>query len=302
MRWFDRARVTLSVERDVARLLVVRGEEVTQWGSTPLPANAVHAERRGLIVKPAPVGAALRSLWQRHPAPTTGLLVTIPPDESSTRLVVLQPDTTVDEGVARDMAGGFWSLESSVLGWQVVQRNGRRLLFLFRTQRAAVEQMVAALSEANLTPAAIEPKPLALMRAAGRERCVIVDLERASLTVIVVDEALPGFVITWPLQAPLLDIPEAKMTRLAEAFLEALKRYNRERRGAPVDTAVPVVCTGALGDRPFLHEILESVLEYPVVESTLSPKGMHSSIRMPPDLPVQQYMANIGLAFKQAAH
>lgn len=289
MALFRHVRTTLSIEHDVLRLLVVEGSAVTTWGSAPLPAGAV---QDGYIDDVEAVGASLAALVERYEPPTDGVYVSLPPGESSTRLVTLQPETEVNEESVDRMASGFWALDTSVVGWEEIQQNGRRKLFLLRVHRDIIDDLVTALDIGGWRPAAVEPKPLALMRAAGAPRCFIADVERSTLTVTLAEHSLPEQVTTWPLTAPLLAQPEAKITRLADALSDiVIQKRERAPADAPGEPA-PVFCSGAHGAHPFLYSVLETVFGREVTVPTIP-------FDVPDDIPIHQYMANIGLVQKR---
>lgn len=290
MSLFQQVRTTLSIEHDVVRLLVVENGRITTWGSAPLPVGAV---QDGRIDDVDAVGASLAALAQKYEPPTRDVYVALPPGESSTRLVTLQPETTVNEESVHRMASGFWAVDTSVIGWEELQQNGQRKLFLLRVHREMIDNLVAALNIGGWQPAAVEPKPLALMRAAGAPRCIITDIERRTLTITLANHSLPAIVTTWPLTAPLFAVPEAKLTRFADALSETLLRYWQSEQDAAVDVAeLSVFCAGTYGAHPFLYSVLETVFGYEVVVPEVF-------FEMPADLPVHQYMANLGLARKR---
>lgn len=289
MALFRHVRTTLSIEHDVLRMLVVEDGAVTIWGSAPLPAGAI---QNGHIDDVEAIGASLAALVQRYEPPTDDVYVSLPPGESSTRLVALQPETDVNEETVHRMASGFWALDTSVVGWEEIQQNGRRKLFLLQVHREVIDDLVAALNIGGWQPAAVEPKPLALMRAAGAPCCIITDVERSTLTVTLADSSLPEKVTTWPLTAPLLAQPEAKVTRLADALSDTMiQQWERVSEDAP-EESIHVFCSGAYGAHPFLYSMLETVFGHEIVMPTIP-------FDMPDDVPIHQYMANIGLAQKR---
>lgn len=289
MALFRQVRTTLSIEQDVLRLLVVDDGAVAIWGSAPLPAGAV---QDGHINDVEAVGASIAALTQRYEPPTDDVYVSLPPGESSTRLVTLQPETDVNKESVHRMASGFWALDTSVVGWEEIRQNGRRKLFLLRVHREIIDDLVAALDVGGWHPAAVEPKPLALMRAAGAPHCIISDVERSTLTVTLAEQSLPVKVTTWPLTAPLLALPETKITRLANALLNILAQHVDPDEDDASGDAMNVFCSGAHGAHPFLYATLETVFGCSVVTPVIP-------FDVPDDMPIHQYMANIGLAQKR---
>ncbi|GEM_PF-5659305 len=289
MVWWQRPRVTLCVEPDELRLLVVRGKRVDAWGRAPLPRGALHGD---VIRDPHAVIRAVRMLWEVHRVPSRQVIVATPGLQTSVRLVTLPPHQHVDERAATEIASRFWPAEGSVVAWHVIEHAGRRTLILLRVPRATVDQTYAVLEQAGMRVRALEPKPLALLRAVGHAHCVIVDGEPSLATVVVADEFIPLLVLSEPLHAPLLTTARDKAVRLAEFLEAAVQEYNARGRGRPVDASTPVFCTGALGTFPFLRRLIQEALGYTVAD-------WGSPLLLPAELPERRYVANVGLALKR---
>lgn len=284
----SRPRVTLTLDPDEVRVLVLERGHVTAWGRAPLDKGALQGD---IIRDPAAVIQAVRTLWQVHRVPSRRVVVSIPASHTAVRLITVQPHDPVDEVTAHNLAARFWPLETSSVAWQLLEQAGRRVLFLLRVPREVVDHVYAVLTEAGLRVVGLEPKPLALLRAVGRERVVIVDVEPSLVTVLVTDGGIPLHVASHDLDAPLLRSRETKAVRAVEFSHAVLQRYNVSGPGAPVDETVPFFLTGSLGNDPFLRRLVREALGYPVTE-LLPP------VPVPPELPLSRYAANIGLALK----
>ncbi len=290
MPLLSRPRVTLSLEPDELRVLVIeRGQQVTTWGRVRLSPGTMQGD---VIRNPLAVAQALHTLWQVHRIPSNRVVVSIPASQTSVRLVAVQPDQPVDRETALNLAARFWPLESSSVAWQVLEYVGRPMLFLLRVPQEVVDQIHALFSEVGLRIVGLEPKPLALLRAIGREQAIIVDVEPSLATVVIAGEGIPFHVAGYPLDAPLLSTAMSKAVRVVEFLNSALGRYNVSGPGAPIDITVPLFCTGALGDFPFLHRLVREVLGQTIERLTVP-------VPVPADLPVHRYMANVGLALKR---
>jgi hypothetical protein len=291
----DRERVTVVIESEVVRLVGVTQGRVSRWGSAPLPTETVDSD--GIVAAPVDLAQVLERLWatQGHgvPVPRNEIVLAIPGRYVMTRLIPLAPDEAGDHALLAVRAAEVVAEQPYYHAWQVVgQTSGRPSLFVVAAPAALVESYVGAAARAGLGLAAVDVKPLALIRAVGQRHAVIVDAERSLVTIIIVDEGLPRRVRFQPLVAPLLTSPEDKIMRIAEVLHEAMQPDDMEASGVVLHPAVPLFLTGSLADHVLLRAVAREVLRHPIGE--LAPP-----IELPPEMPVSQFMANVGLAQKQ---
>ncbi|MCZ7567230.1 MAG: pilus assembly protein PilM [Ardenticatenaceae bacterium] len=282
-------RVTLLLEEETARLLAVREEHVVRWGSAPIPRGAI---ADGRVRDIEAVAGAVQRLWDVHQPPREGVIVGVPGVAVTTRVLSVAGAGVPGDEEVRAAAAQNLDLDEVYLAWQLVGPPSQRVVYVLAMPRSVLDAYLAVLDLAAVAPAAIDLKQLALIRAVGHRHTIVVDLERAVLSVVVVDEALPRLVRVWPLHAPLLARPDDKVTRAAEALGLAIADYNREPSGSYLHPAVPIHLTGALSDQVLLREVVQVALGHPAV---LAPAPFET----PPDLPVTHYLANMGLALKQ---
>jgi len=220
------------------------------------------------------------------------VIVGVPGVAVTTRMLSVAGAGVPGDEEVRAAAAQNLDLDEVYLAWQLVGPPSQRVVYVLAMPRSVLDAYLAVLDLAAVAPAAIDLKQLALIRAVGHRHTIVVDLERAVLSVVVVDEALPRLVRVWPLHAPLLARPDDKVTRAAEALGLAIADYNREPSGSYLHPAVPIHLTGALSDQVLLREVVQVALGHPAV---LAPAPFET----PPDLPVTHYLANMGLALKQ---
>jgi len=121
------------------------------------------------------------------------------------------------------------------------------------------------LANAGLQIAALEPKPLALIRGIGNPHCFVLDIERTMATFTFVQDALPLVSTTWRLTAPLLRTHGARLTRLAEHIQAILDRVVITY--GPNALTCPTYVVGTLASSPELHDMLTSLLGQPAPTS-----------------------------------
>lgn len=292
MAWIQE-RVTLVIESDTVRLMGVLRGAVTRWATAPLPRGTLED---GAVAEPGALAQVLERLWVAHsqarPMPRGGVVLAIPGRHINTRLEPIVGPELPDDAEMALHARKVLPRPDAYHVWQLVGTSPQQALFVLAAPTALVDGYVQAMEIAGLGVAAVDVKSLALVRAVGQRYTIIVDGERAFGTIIIVDDALPRQVRVWPLDAPLLAAPEEKVMRVVEALHDAIVQYNAESLGRALHPAVPVFLSGTLADHPLLHGVIQEVLGHPVGQ--IAPP-----FRVPPDMPLQHFLANIGLAQKR---
>lgn len=295
MAFWERERVTLVIEQEVVRLMGVEQGRVKRWGSAPLPRDTIHD---GAVADELALAQVLEKLWanQLHqtPAPRDGLLVAIPGHHIPTRLISVRGLDTRNVALMTEKAREALPDPEAYHAWQVVGPASQPGLFVVAAPVALVDGYVAALRRAGLGVAAMDTKQLALVRAVGAPHAIILDGERSLGSILIVDEALPRRVRFPALDAPLLASPEEKIARLAEVLYHTIEEYNEDGVSQVLHPAVPVFLTGSLADHDLLREVVQTVLGHPI--GRFAP-----TLVLPADMPLSQFMTNIGLAQKQGA-
>ncbi|MBA2389997.1 MAG: hypothetical protein H0V67_07030 [Geodermatophilaceae bacterium] len=293
MALWQRERVTLVIESETVRLVGVMKGRVTRWGSAPLPPGTLDSQ--GAVGAPAQLAQVLERLWASQalgtPAPRDRVVLAIPGRHIASRFIPAAGAETLDASGLATRAREALPRADAYHAWQVIGASSRRAIFVVAAPTPLVDGYVAVLARAGLGVAAIDLKPLALIRGVGQRHAIIVDAERFLATIIIVDDALPRQVRFQPLDASLLAAPEEKIMRIAEVVHNTIQRYNEEA-ATVLHPAVPVFLTGSLAEHPLLRAAVQEVLRHTV--GKLSP-----SLVTPPDMPLSQFLANLGLAQKQ---
>lgn len=286
-------RLTLVIENDVVRLMGVEKGQVTRWGSAPLPRGTLSA---GAVANPDALAETVRRLWvsqtQDKPAPSNQLILGIPGHHIPTKIVSVQGLNTKDKALMKNKAREALPGMDTYRAWQVIGPAKQSGLFVIAAPTTLIQSYLEPLKRIDLGVIAIDVKPLALIRAIGQRHAVIVDGERMLASIIIVDEALPRRARFPTLDAPLLVPLEEKITRLAELLIQTIRAYNNDKSGQVLHPAVPFFLTGSLAEHPLLRQVVEQILRHPVGE-------IKSPIQVPPNMPINQFMTNIGLAQKR---
>ena len=201
-------------------------------------------------------------------------------------------DSLVGEAVERE-ARRQLSIEpgQAYLFWQAFRTTKEKQDFLsVAVLKHDYDRTYNLLKGANLKPRLWDLKPLALVRAVGKERAIILDLERDSVDLILVSQGVPLMVRS---MTDSTDVPHVELARRLAAYVsETLAYYEGGQNGEMHDVQnSPVVLTGELASDQNLVEEIRAA-SYVQVEQ------FHSPLEAPPEFPAASYAAALGLALK----
>jgi hypothetical protein len=94
------------------------------------------------------------------------------------------------------------------------------------------------------------------------------------------------------LDVPLLSSADEKITRIAETLASAIAGFNREFPAYALQNATPVFLTGLLAEHPLLRDVVQELMGHPIGR-------VAAPFTVPPDMPLSQFAANLGLAQKR---
>lgn len=286
-----RSRVTLSIEPDSLRLVVVRDGRAVHADIEPLPP----AGHDGVPALDA-AASALRKLLAAADAPGTALVVGLPGQHCLPRLLRLpvMDGSLLKEAVPNEMKRDLpVPMGEIYLSWQVLGReDGHLNIFALGVPRDIVDPHLAILERAGAGARSMDLKPLALIRAVGRPEAIIADLEPHGLDVIIVRSGLPAAIRTVSLRAD-TDSMEDKIARLGEELTRAVKFYNDNHPSAPLPADAPAFLTGTLAEEAIRADVVAASVGHPL--APLEPR-----VAWPPHRPLAPFMANIGLALKES--
>lgn len=282
---------TLNIEGSSVRLLTVKDKTVQKWGDMPLEPGLI---KEGLILDPRGMGLVIKNLFASQNAPKKDVIVSLTGLRAIPRFLTMPKISPhlLEEPIMREARREMpLALEDLYLFWQVIGEVGnQQRIYLLGVPRDLLDAQVQALAAAGIQPSVMDLKPLALVRAVNREQVIIADLEPDSLDVIVVVDSVPVIMRTFSLEEG-LGLKE-KIERLADELTRTVKFYNDSHPEKPFSPATTVYLTGALmGDRAARNSFTKRV-EYPV-------EVPNPPLEYTPDLPLAQYMVNMGLALKK---
>ncbi len=287
-----RGRLTLSLEPGELRLLVTRGQRISGWASASLAGDVL---RNGEVVQPTAFGQAVARLVEETGAPRRRTVVSLSGERSLVRILTLPsvPPQMLDEAVRRQARRELpLPLEELYLSWQLLGDRAASSLRVITIgmPREAVENCVAGLRVAGLRPAAMDLKPLALVRAVNLPDVIVANLEQETGSVVLVRGFVPQITRSIALPGAADQSVAERAEHLAGEIDRTLECYS-STAGSGLSAWSPAVClTGALGDAPDV--VSRIAMQWPIVEPA-------PPLALPRNMPALRYMVNVGLAVKR---
>jgi Tfp pilus assembly PilM family ATPase/Tfp pilus assembly protein PilN len=283
---------TLNISATSIRLLHVKGRQVKKWGSIPLAPGLV---RDGLILQPKAVGTAIDDLFKSTKVPKKQVITSVTGLSFTYRILSLprMKSASLEEAIQRAARKEMpLPLEELYLSWQALGGGHDELdFFVLGVPRNLVDAVVKTLAEAGIKPYLMEPKPLALARAANRGDVLIVDLEPDYFDIVLVADGIPAIMHTITPRGEGASI-EDNIRRLTDELSKTVEFYNSSHQENPLSPTTPLLLTGELSAATNTSQLIQAETEYPV--ELLVP-----SLKFPPDLPIALYATNMGLALKK---
>ncbi|MGI6380711.1 MAG: type IV pilus biogenesis protein PilM [Anaerolineae bacterium] len=283
---------TLAFEAGGLRYLATKGARVIKWGSLELPQGLI---KNGLITNPVEMGTILHELFTQQELDRRRVVTALTGLRSIPRILTLPKlqASLLAETIAREARKEMpLSLDDLYLSWDTHEGQGEmQRIYLLGVPRDLMDAQVKALEAASIQPYVMDLKPLALIRAVNRPDAIIVNLELSSMDVILVQGFQPAIMRTFSLEEDDLSI-EGRLDRLVNELVQTTRFYDDSHPNAMISETTPLYMTGhLLGNRDAREYVAVSV-EYPAAPVT-------SSIQAPSDMPVAEYMTNLGLSQKK---
>jgi len=286
-------RVTTLFIRDTnINLLVMKGEQVEKWASSPLEPGLVS---QGLIVDEAQVADKVKQIFKEAGAQTNKVIIGLSGHDSLYRVITLPelPEAVLPEAVKREAKRTIPTpLEEVYIAYQrLPSPRGESRIFLATFPRNMVDALVRMLHQAGVRPYIIDLAPLALCRIPNEPRAIIVNARLEHVDVMVIADRLPQVIrrLSLPTEAESL---EEKLPLITEEFIRTITFYNSSHIEKPLDSTVPVFVCGDIAETPESWQSVVGQAGYSVSPLTAPgefPDGFNSN----------EFMVNIGLAFKE---
>ena len=287
-------RVTTLFIRDTSvNLLVMKGEKIEKWASSPLEPGLVS---QGLIIDEAQVADKVKQIFKETGAKAKKVTIGLSGHDSLYRIITLPelPEAVLPEAVRREAQRTIPTpLEEVYFSHQRLpgQTKGENRIFLATFPRNVVDALIRTLHQAGVKAYVMDLAPLALSRIPNEPRAIIVNARLDHLDVIVLTDRLPQVIrrLALPGEAESL---EERLPLIGEEFNRTVSFYNSGHMERPLDATVPVFVCGDLAEAPDMWPSVVGGAGYKV-------SALPSPVAVPEGLNTNQFMVNIGLALKE---
>jgi type IV pilus assembly protein PilM len=279
--------VTLDIEDNSIKLMVVNGKRVDTAASLPLEPGLVHD---GVITNPSAVGRRIGELMAAHGIAEKKVAVSISGIHSIYRVVNVPklPNKLLDEAAKREMERVMpVPLNELYTSWQAISTSDMdSVICLVGLPRITVDAMLETLRQAGLLPEAIEVRPLALVRVTDERDAIVINAQSAGFDIAVMIDGIPELLRSLPFPAG-TDSPDEKIAEVKEELERTIAFYNSSHKGSEITTSMAAFVSGDLG------EMLAGTLEHRV-------KPLPQLLSYSDGFNIREYTSNIGLALRQA--
>lgn len=278
--------VTLDIEDNSVKLMVVRGKQVEMAASLPLEAGLVHD---GIIINPVTVGQRISELMSAHGISEKRVSVGISGIHSIYRVVNVPKlsKNLLQEAVTREMERAMpVPLNELYTSWQAIDLSDIEFaVSLIGIPRSTVDAVLDTLRQAGLQPEVMDVRPLALSRVADEKNALIINAETAGFDIVAVIDGIPELLRSLPFPDDTAT-PDEKIAEVKEELDRTITFYNSSHKGGEITNRMAAFVSGELGD------MLAQTLEYRV-------KPLPQLLSYTDSLNISEYATNIGLALRE---
>jgi hypothetical protein len=285
--------LALTIEGTDVRLVSYRDGAIESWKSVSFDARLL---KTGLIADPEGLGEVIKNAITGIEINRCYVICSLPGHRSVSRIISIpnvgkkEVDSVVPREVRRVMTV---SEEDNYFHWQVLPAetdSAQTQVFLLAVPKEPVALLLRAFSHAGLNPSNIELKPLALMRAVNQKDAIIANCEGNGMELIIVSDDIPVLIRSVFLGEGVAN-QDYTIGRISDELGRTIVTYNEINKGRPLSQDVPVYLTGSTAAGvPFALNVAA------LTGRTVQP--LESPIPVPADMPINEYMVNIGLILK----
>lgn len=283
---------TIFMRDDAVNLLVMDGRRVDKWASSPLEPGLVN---QGLILDEAQVAEKLKELFKLEKVAMGRVIAGLSGHNSVYRIITLPelPEAVLPEAVKREAARVIpVPLDEVYLAYQPLSTLiGETRVFLTAYPRNIADALYRTLQRAGLQPYIIDLAPLALCRTVNEPRSTIVNARSDHLDIMVMADRIPQLIRRLALPGEEASLPE-RLPTIAEEVERTIAFYNSSHQEQPLGSTVPMFVCGDLVQVPDSWPSLAGKSGCPV-------SILPSPVESPPGFKANDFMVNIGLAFKE---
>ncbi|MEE9249012.1 MAG: pilus assembly protein PilM, partial [Dehalococcoidia bacterium] len=289
-----RRKVTLSLENDVMRVVVIERGEVVAWG-TAAQAEKPVAENNDADLEGEGQADRLRNLL-KHLGIFGGRVVTDLPLHAPLMRHLQLPKIGrryLEEVVASEVLETIpFSAEEVDLTWQVRSNGTDQEVLAVAVQKEVMDDHVRLLSEAGIRPRAAYSKAVALAHVAGVTDGIVVHLESSQVALVLVHQGVPQ--VAYQVEFAENETSPQEQAEAVSKAVEVVSGYYQNIDSGDASQRLPVVLTGQLSSEGPLAQALQQALQREVQPFT-------PPLVCPENFPPGEYAVNLGLALADQA-
>jgi len=286
-----RDATAIYVDDSAVRVFELSGKRPKLWASERLEPGLV---RDGFVVDEAEVSNKIKSLWSSKGIGARRVVAGISGINCMYRFLTLPdlPRSVLPEAVSREASRAFGvPVDQLYISWQDLPgKPGETLVYVVAASRSTVDGLIRTLRKAGLNPYLMDIAPLAISRSTAAANALIVDLQPATLDVIVKMDGLPEVIRS--VSVPHNETASANLQSARQELQRAVTFYNSGHPDTPIGDDIPILLGGLLADEPDLWPEMLGRVERRV-EAAATP--LEDVDAFSP----QAYMPLIGLALKE---
>ncbi len=284
--------VTLEISSTDIRIIEVNGGKINRWASLALEPGIFEDDN---VADTQALGNAVKQLMSSSGIRDKNLIVSVNSLFSLVRIVTVGTplETTVTEEAVLEATEEVMPLTSEAMyySWQTIAAGeGGQQVMIVGVPKDVIDDEMLALRSAGINPRVLDLKTLALARAVGKDRALILNIDSTSFDVVVVVDGIPELVRSTAWISTELSQDE-RVDHLISNLEITVDFFNSHHPDTPLLTDTSLFITGQLSGDFTLVEKITHTLGYPVEQ-------IDPPLEYPPHLPVSQFAVNIGLALK----
>ena len=281
--------VTIDIDSITIRVLEAQGDHVSRWASAAINPGT----EEGDVSASEALGIQVRELMDAAGIKGGRVIVSLSGLYSVCRLMTFESPSDGARSLpqqVRDAVPG----DEMRLQYQMVEDeadSGQRALVL-GCPNATIDAQLAVIRSAGLAYQVLEIKGLALSRIVDRSQALIVNMEQATVDVVLVADGIPQMART--LSIPADYAPEDLGGFVATVLEQTVDFWESQNPLKEFAEEVPLFLVGAGMTDPSIREALQSLVSNPLEQVT-------PAVECPPGLPVDEYAVNLGLAMREVS-
>ena len=283
---------SIFIDDSMVSILTAGGKHVQKWGNIPLEPGMV---RDGVIIDMDGVVDKVKELCKTERAGGR-VIAGVSGINCLYRIITLPnlPGKMLPEAVEREAARVLGvPLGQLYLSWQTLPSNKTETkVYLAASPKRTVDTLISTLRKAGLNPYLMDLKPLALARTSIEHEAIILDVQPASFDIVILTNTIPQVVRSLSLSPDASQ--EERLSIIRDELERAVTFYDSSHKDTPLEPSVPLLVSGEIAGQEDAWELLAG-------EQGRQVRILPCPLEAPDEFPSSQYMANIGLAFKEIA-